>query len=305
MGQEEYDNFKQWLKDWMDTHPDEYDLFEEEMNRKDAAGYQKIMNLAVVLVPSYQKIIRQKVNQGTFDDISDIENLFTENKLAQSLLNKLENPNNDSTVPAVLAWLYFGQSFERMVEKGEELRKSLDISYLQKFMIAATNKILVFRSIKLDFRTKADWEKHRRLMQLVDGDSVMDWAIENFPGEKKKTGRKKTGMSLAEMFSHRVEDKELLQNRIEEYVKTKHTNQDLARLKIALDELEYIKPVEIKPLRDALAGQYADKVQIVGERGIQSAYRELNAYIQGKGMFVKDYGKDREAINGIKEFLSG
>ncbi|KAA6310693.1 hypothetical protein EZS27_038048, partial [termite gut metagenome] len=130
-------------------------------------------------------------------------------------------------------------------------------------------------------------------------------AIENFPGEKKKAGRKKTGMSLAEMFSHRVEDKELLQNRIEEYVKTKHTNQDLAHLKIALDELEYIKPVEIKPLRDALARQYADKIQIVGERGIQNAYRELNAYIQGKGMFVKDYGKDREAIDGIKEFLSG
>ncbi|KAA6331793.1 hypothetical protein EZS27_019630 [termite gut metagenome] len=304
MGQEEYDNFKQRLKDWMDTHPDEYDLFEEEMNRKDASGYQKIMNLAVVLVPSYQKIIRQKVNQETFDDISDIENLFTENKLAQSLLNKLENPNNDSTVPAVLAWLYFGQSFERMVEKGEELRKSLDISYLQKFMIAATNKLLVFRSIKLGFRTKADWEVHRRLMQLVDGDSVMDWAIENSPGEKKKAGRKKTDMLLAEMFSYKVEDKELLQNRIEEYVKTKHTNQDLARLKIALDELEYIKPVEIKPLRDALAEQYADKIQIVGERGIQNAYKELNAYIQGKGMFVKDYGKEREAINGIKEFLS-
>ncbi|KAA6315495.1 hypothetical protein EZS27_034051, partial [termite gut metagenome] len=130
-------------------------------------------------------------------------------------------------------------------------------------------------------------------------------AIENSPGEKKKAGRKKTDMSLAEMFSHKVEDKELLQNRIEEYIKTKHTNQDLARLKIALDELEYIKPVEIKPLRDALVGQYADQIQIVGERGIQNAYKELNAYIQGKGMFVKDYGKDREAIDGIKEFLSG
>ncbi|KAA6314325.1 hypothetical protein EZS27_035044 [termite gut metagenome] len=40
MGQEEYDKFKQRLKDWKETHPDEYDLFEEEMNRKDASGYQ-------------------------------------------------------------------------------------------------------------------------------------------------------------------------------------------------------------------------------------------------------------------------
>jgi transketolase len=51
IGKEEYDKFKQRLKDWKETNPDEYDLFEEEMNRKDASGYQKIMNLAVVLVP--------------------------------------------------------------------------------------------------------------------------------------------------------------------------------------------------------------------------------------------------------------
>ncbi|KAA6312892.1 hypothetical protein EZS27_036248 [termite gut metagenome] len=132
MGQEEYDKFKQQLRDWMDTHPDEYDLFEEEMNHKDASGYQKIMNLAVVLVPYYQKIIRQKVNQGTFDDISDIEDLFTENKLAQSLLNEFEHADKNTFIPAMLAWLHFGQSFERMVEKGEELRKTPGISYLQK-----------------------------------------------------------------------------------------------------------------------------------------------------------------------------
>ncbi|KAA6343509.1 hypothetical protein EZS27_008798 [termite gut metagenome] len=305
MGQEEYDKFKQRLKDWMDTHPDEYIRFEEAINRKDDSIYDRIVSKAILFAPQYKKLIGKKVNQGWFDDIAGIEQLFSGNKLAQSLLNEFEYADKNTFVLSMLAWLYFGKSFERLVEHGEELRRNPKTSYLQKYLITSTIKLLVFRSIRLGMRTKADWEEHRRLMQLVDGDSVMDWAIENSPGEKKKAGRKKTDMSLAEMFSHKVEDKELLQNRIEEYVKTKHTNQDLARLKIALDELEYIKSVEIKPLRDALAGQYADKIQIVGERGIQNAYRELNAYIQGKGMFVKDYGKDREAIDGIKEFLSG
>jgi hypothetical protein len=62
-----------------------------------------------------------------FDDISDIEDLFTENKLAQTLLNESENPDENAIIPAMLYWLYFGQSFERMVEKGEELCRMPDI----------------------------------------------------------------------------------------------------------------------------------------------------------------------------------
>ena len=53
MSQQDFDNFKQRIKDWMDSHPDEYDCFEEEMNDKDNVGYQKILSLAFRLVPQY------------------------------------------------------------------------------------------------------------------------------------------------------------------------------------------------------------------------------------------------------------
>ena len=101
MPQQDFDNFKQRLKEWKETHSEEYDLFEEEMNGKDTVGYQKIMNLAITLVPAYKKIINRKANQGIFNDISDIENLFTENKLAQTLITKFENPNKNSIIPVM------------------------------------------------------------------------------------------------------------------------------------------------------------------------------------------------------------
>ncbi|MDR3327339.1 MAG: DUF6043 family protein, partial [Prevotellaceae bacterium] len=299
MGQQEYDNFKQSLKDWMDTHPEEYDYFEAEMNGQDALGYQKILHKAIKLVPQYRKALLKKANQGMFSDISDIEELFVDNKLAQSLIDELANADKDTFVPAMLSWLYFGQSFERMVEIGEELRKQSDAGYLKKFAIASTINMLISKSIKLGLRTKANWEEHRKLMQMVDSDNAVDWAIDNAtPNEKKKVGRKKTDKSLTEMFSYRVKDNEFLLNKIEEYLQTKHTDQDLALLKIALEELRYIESIEIKPFRDALAQQYGGK--IVGERGIQKAYRELNSFIEGRGTFVKDFGKDREVIDGIK-----
>ena len=34
MGQQEYDNFKRLIKEWLDNHPDEYADFVEEMNDK-------------------------------------------------------------------------------------------------------------------------------------------------------------------------------------------------------------------------------------------------------------------------------
>jgi hypothetical protein len=164
MPQQDFDNFKQRLKEWKETHPEEYDRFEEEMNGRDAVGYQKILNLAVTLVPAYQKFINQKANQGTFDDISEIENLFAENKLAQTLLNEFENPDKNYIIPAMLYWLYFGQCFERIVKKGEELRSIPDISYIRKFLIKSTIRLLRNKSVSLGLRAKSDWEKHYQLM---------------------------------------------------------------------------------------------------------------------------------------------
>ena len=38
MGQQEYDNFKRLIKEWLDSHPDEYADFVEEMNDKKFKG---------------------------------------------------------------------------------------------------------------------------------------------------------------------------------------------------------------------------------------------------------------------------
>lgn len=42
MGQQEYEAFKARLREWMDTHPDEYAAFEEAMNARDYAGCQLV-----------------------------------------------------------------------------------------------------------------------------------------------------------------------------------------------------------------------------------------------------------------------
>ena len=46
MGQQEYDNFKRLIREWLDSHPDEYAAFVEEMNDKEFKGFVKVFKVA-------------------------------------------------------------------------------------------------------------------------------------------------------------------------------------------------------------------------------------------------------------------
>jgi len=240
MPQPDFNTFKLRLQEWKETHSEEYDMFEEDMNSRDTTGYQKIMSLAISLVPAYKKLINQKTNQGTFDDVSDIETLFTENKLAQTLINKFENADKSSIIPAMLYWLYFGQSFKRMVEKGEELRKTPHINYLNKFVIKSTIDFLRNKSISLGLRTKADWEKHHRLMQEVDDNEVMKLEVDdktNTPLAKPKNNKE---LTLEDMIMLDDEKKKILLMKIGDYIRQGIKGQKIAWMILALRQLGYL-----------------------------------------------------------------
>ena len=235
-----FDTFKLRLQEWKETHSEEYDMFEEEMNSQDAIGYQKIMSLAVTLVPAYQKLIKQKANQGTFDDVSDIEDLFTENKLAQTLINEFENSDKNFIVPAMLYWLYFGQSFERIVERGEEMRKKSDISYLNKFLIKSTIDILRKKSISLGLRTKADWEEHHRLMKEVDNSDILDLRIDGKTKTSLAKPKDNKELTLEDMIMLDDEKKEILLIKIGDYISQGIRGQKIAWMILALRQLGYL-----------------------------------------------------------------
>lgn len=180
MGQQEYEAFKAKLREWMNTHPDEYAAFEEAMNARDYAGCQLVMFQAMSLIPRYRHLMSAKANEGLFEHVDEIEQAARQHDLAGKIIRECEQPGKDSTLPAMLCWLYFGKSFERMVERCEELRRSPDLGFLQKMTMSATIKLLISRSIKLELRTKQDWNAHREAMRLAESDRVLEWAAALF-----------------------------------------------------------------------------------------------------------------------------
>ncbi len=78
MEQQEYDAFREQMRQWMLDNSDIYDEFEEMMNSQSDMGVQQIMTQAMTLVPEYVKLISKKINSGNADDTAEVEEVFAE-----------------------------------------------------------------------------------------------------------------------------------------------------------------------------------------------------------------------------------
>ena len=266
MGQQEYDNFKRLIREWLDSHPDEYAAFVEEMNDKEFKGFVKVFKVATTLVPRYKEATRRRIGDDKISDFEELENVLLDSDLAQKIVNEFHHSKRRSIIPAMLAWLYYGRSYECMVEQGEELAKRKGITRLYKWLVSYMVRFIIKKSISSGMRTKEDWVAFRKQQKAIEENNLVEWSIED------------------------EED-------IEE------TETDIARLYIALVEYRFMRPCPIKTFRNALQQQYTD-LSIVHERGIQKAYRNLTTPFGGSKKLIKDIGEDHVAIEELKAYLS-
>jgi len=315
MGQQEYDNFKRLIKEWLDSHPYEYAAFVEEMNDKEFKGFFKVFKVATVLAPKYKEAARRRTGNDMATDFEELENILQGSDLAEKLVNEFHNPNRKSIIPAMLAWLYYGRSYECMVEQGEELTKRKDISGLYKWLVSCMVKFIVRKSISSGMRTKEDWLAFRKQQKAIEENNLVEWSIEDeedieetetedtdslLQGQPKSAGRKADTRTLPELL---IENRDVILERIGTRLKTHTTETDIARLYIALVEYRFMRPCPIKTFRNALQQQYTD-LSIVHERGIQKAYRNLTTPFGGSKKLIKDIGEDHIAIEELKAYLS-
>lgn len=312
MGQQKYDNFKRLVREWLDSHPDEYAAFVEEMNDKEFKGFFKVFKVATALAPKYREAARKRTLNDRATDFEELENILQGSDLAGKLVNEFHNPNRKSIIPAMLAWLYYGRSYECMVEQGEELAKRKDISGLYKWLVSCMVRFIVRKSISSGMRTKEDWVAFRKQQKAIEENSLVEWSMEDEDIEEtesteelteeqpKSAGRKADTRTLPELL---IENREVILERIGARLKTHTTETDIARLYIALVEYRFMRPCPIKTFRNALQQQYTD-LSIVHERGIQKAYRNLTTPFGGSKKLIKDIGEDHVAIEELKAYLS-
>jgi len=303
---ESFEEFKLLIKEWLDTHPKEYGSFVEEMNRKDSTGFQKVFMLVVKIIPKYKNEVKKRMYNDTLKDFSSLEDMLTNSDLAERLVHEFHDTNRQSIVPAMLAWLYFGRSYECMVEQGETLIQNSKTNRLHKWLLSLMVKYIISRSILSGERTKEDWEEFRQYKKFQSTEMLIGSTLEELSNIdeptiiNKKRGRPKDERNLEELLKP-VEKKELLL-KIRNRIITKPKEKDIVYLKIAMEENNLLEECDIAPFYRALSDYF--NVRLIGLRGVQNAYKELSETIGKTGIRLMDKGADRTSIDEIKAFLS-
>lgn len=243
MGQQEYDAFREQMKQWMLDNSDIYDEFEEMMNSQSDVGVQQIMAQAMMLVPEYGRLISKKINSGSADDAADIEAAFTDSNLAEELVSQF---GKASTVPAMICWLFFGRSFETMVENLERIVKDPTQNQSDKLFATQTIKLVIEQSIVSGIRTAEDWGKYSNLRNITDSNNALEWALNNIeePDEEATPLHRPEQVSALEsMILLDGEKKKMLLDKIGEYINTGVKGKRVAFMILALRGLGYLPDI--------------------------------------------------------------
>ena len=139
----------------------------------------KVFKVATALVPKYKEATRMRVLDDRSSDFEELENVLLDSDLAGKIVKEFNNPNKKSIIPAMLAWLYYGRSYECMVEQGEELTRRKGISSLYKWLISYMVKVIVKKSISSGMRTKEDWLAFRKQQKAIEENNLVEWSIED------------------------------------------------------------------------------------------------------------------------------
>ena len=141
----------------------------------------------------------------------------------------------------MLAWLYFGRSFENIVKRGEYLLNNSQTSRFYKSVISKTIKLIIGQSKKLALRTEQNWIEYQNLQTAINDNSVLEWALsEEKQSRKIQEREKKDKITFEEMTSLSDEEKPELFIKINEYLRSGIKGKRVAFMIIALWQLGYL-----------------------------------------------------------------
>lgn len=240
MARQDFERFKQEIKEWLDGHPEEYDRFVAEVNDKSAIGLYKVFNVGMRLAPKLMRRYRAECH-GDLADERKIQDYAADADTAKLLVDEFHNIDKDSIIPAMLAWLYYGKCYKTMVNQLEAEANNPRNNFIEQKIAAIMIRVVIKSSIRNKMRTKEDWENFRREKKAIEEGNVMESCIEELESVNEVITEIPTNAEQSlRLRDYLLGDKETLLEKIKLRVSTQHTGTDLARLYFALQEEQLI-----------------------------------------------------------------
>jgi len=245
-----YEQFKEDILQWKNTHREEYNCFSHLMTNGDERQYLAICKAIFRQLPSIRREWELSWNDDSTDGLANINMQFAENAVPGQIVElyrkqreennplpdnippvtlwgriksffsgKSSKPGVTLSAPLVLSWLYYGKSFEAMVSMIEKQMKNPKADNADRLGCSLVVKQIINVSIRNGFRTRADWDRYFAMNSAIEKGNVGEWALQTITAdmetdeESRDTITTRTEDSVRGPVVQRVAGKKKIQER--------------------------------------------------------------------------------------------
>lgn len=200
-----YEQFKADILQWKDAHREEYRRFAKMMADGNEMQYLAVCRAIFKQLPGIRREWQQSWCDDSTDSFRNIGLHFKENAVPGQIVELYRKQREEDaappsslwgrmkyifrqslrkrcvtlSAPLVLSWLYYGKSFEAMVDMVSRQAGHPKAGNAERMGCSIVVKQIIEVSIKNGFRTQEDWDKHFAMKDAIEKGSIGEWALQS------------------------------------------------------------------------------------------------------------------------------
>ena len=336
-----YEQFKADILQWKDAHREEYRRFAKMMADGNEMQYLAVCRAIFKQLPGIKKEWQISWCDDSTDGFENIGLHFKENAVPEQIVELYRKQREEDatsppssfwgrmryifrqslrkrcvtlSAPLVLSWLYYGKSFEAMVDMVSRQAGHPRAGNAERMGCSIVVRQIIEVSIKNGFRTQEDWDRHLAMKSAIEKGGIGEWALQSV---KDKIGGNDTENNQTETTSsvtgtapqaQRTAGKKKIQERpLADYLKCGNREEVLQCIRrfVSINTSAVHQALPFYVLKDLrlVAGMHAAKEYSVGmalqfpdlpSLKSESAIRQAVGFLKTAKHIIKD-GKDQMA----------
>lgn len=201
-----YEQFKADILQWKDAHREEYTRFAKMMADGNEMQYLAVCRAIFKQLPGIKKEWQLSWCDDSTDGFRNISLHFKENAVPGQIVELYRKQREEDatsppssfwgrmkyifrqslrkhyvtlSAPLVLSWLYYGKSFEAMVDMVSRQAGHPKAGDAERMGCSIVVRQIIEVSIKNGFRTQEDWDKYFAMKGAIEKGSIGEWALQS------------------------------------------------------------------------------------------------------------------------------
>ncbi len=220
-----YEQFKADILQWKDAHREEYRRFAKMMADGNEMQYLAVCRAIFKQLPGIRREWQQSWCDDSTDGFRNIGLHFKKNAVPGQIVELYRKQREEDaaplpttfwgrmkyifrqslrkrrvtlSAPLVLSWLYYGKSFEAMVDMVSRQAGHPKAGNAERMGCSIVVRQIIEVSIKNGFRTQEDWDRHLAMKSAIEKGGIGEWALQSV---KDKIGGNDTENNQTETTS--------------------------------------------------------------------------------------------------------